>query len=85
MKNVQITYDVFADVLYISFKKVRSTIINPISDCDLICLDSNTKKIVGLTLIAYKERFKTDPPKEYKGKIKTIANDIISQHQSEFD
>lgn len=57
IKNLDISYDDDADVLYISFGKPRSGIAIESSQGDLVRIDPYTDEIVGITLLDFKQRY----------------------------
>ncbi|MFH1851486.1 MAG: hypothetical protein ABIA75_04010 [Candidatus Neomarinimicrobiota bacterium] len=81
MKPTRIAYDDFADVLYITFGKAKSSIVDPITDSDLIRVNTTTHEVVGITLIAYKRRYKSDPPKSYTSDIRQIVDNLLAEHR----
>ena len=64
-KNIQLRYDDIADVLYISFGKPQCAKTNPITDADLVRFNPRTEEVVGITIIAYKERYNPKKPKKF--------------------
>ena len=59
--NVQIEYDEVADVLYISFGDSRPAISSELGDGEFIRVNPFTNKIVGLTIMDFKERYVSLP------------------------
>jgi len=65
-KEIKVSYDNQADVLYISFGKPKAAISVEVDDGDLVRVDPFTDETVGITIIDFKARYL---PKE---------NDILS-------
>ncbi len=80
-KNIQLDYDDIADVLYVSFGKPQRAKTNPITDADLVRFDPQTEEVVGITIIAYKERYSPKKPKKYDKGLKAIISNLIYQHR----
>ena len=56
---LNIDYDKDADVLYISFGKPRPAISIETNEGDFVRVDAYTDKIVGVTIIDFKEKYIT--------------------------
>jgi len=73
IKSFEIDYDEYADVLYISFGKPRKAISIEANEGDFIRIDPFSDKIVGITIIDFKEKYLK------KGNLQESAEAIIPQ------
>ena len=80
-KKIQINYDNFADVLYVSFGKPQHAKTHPITDADLVRFNPKTDEVVGITIIGYKERYNPKKPKIYDDGLRAIISNLIYQHR----
>ena len=55
--DLKISYDDEADILYISFGKPRPGIAVEANDDNFIRVDPYTDRIVGITILNFRERF----------------------------
>jgi uncharacterized protein YuzE len=55
--DLKISYDDGVDVLYISFGEPRTGIAVEINDGDFVRVDPYTDKVIGITILNFKERF----------------------------
>jgi len=56
-KEIKVSYDQQADVLYISFGKPKAAISVEVGDGDFVRVDPFTDKTVGITIIDFKTRY----------------------------
>ena len=78
--DLQISYDELADVLYISFGDPRPGIATEVNDGDFVRVDPYTKKVLGITLLYFKERYM----QKTSLSIKESAQNIIPKVLKEF-
>ena len=79
--HIQLSYDDSADVLYVSFGKPQRAKTDPITDADLVRYNPQTQEVVGVTIIAYKERYNASEPNTYSQALKSIISNLIYQHK----
>jgi len=84
MTPTRITYDDFADVLYITFGKSKSVVVDPLSDSDLVRVDSKTDTIVGVTLVGFKERYNLRTTSNYTPSLRKIVDQLLADHRVRF-
>ena len=79
LKNNKIDYDNLADVLYLTFGRTsKNEELDSITECDLVRFDKNSKRIIGITIIGYFERFHIKP--EYA--FKKVVPDILRKFET---
>ena len=83
-KDIHLSYDESTDVLYVSFGKPQSAKTDPITDADLVRYNPKTAEVVGITIIAYKERYNPPKPNNYNQVLKSIISNLIYQHKLHF-
>lgn len=79
-KPININYDKDVDVLYISFGKPKPAISIEVSDGNFVRVDAYTDKVVGITIIDFKEKYMTSS----KSNVNKSAQNVIPQIIEEF-
>ncbi len=75
---MQVNYDNFSDVLYISFGKPRPAISVQSDEGYLARYEPFTEKLVGITIVDFREKFFKNKRLNIKGFISHKLPDIIS-------
>jgi len=57
LKELSIDYDQTNDVLYVSFGPPQESICVDVGDGNLVRLDMKTNKIVGVTILDFREKY----------------------------
>lgn len=78
MNQLQYNYDNFSDVLYVSFGKPKKAISVETDDGFLMRYDPFTDKLVGVTIIDFRQRFFKKRRLNIKGFIKQELPRIVS-------
>ena len=77
--DLKISYDEEADVLYISFGKPRPGIAVEVNDGDFVRVDPYTDRVVGITILDFRERFMPLPSMSLEESARTIIPKVLSK------
>ncbi|MBU1183838.1 MAG: DUF2283 domain-containing protein [Proteobacteria bacterium] len=76
-----VDYDDYADVLYISFGKPKEGIVCEVAEGDLVRVDPYTDKIVGITILDFKNRY-LGTGNDIKASAKAVLPGILKNFKS---
>lgn len=79
--KIQINYDDFSDVLYISFGNPCPGLADGIGDGNFVRIDPYTDEIVGITILNFKEHYKPQPNKDILEFAKKLIPKILEVYE----